>query len=65
MVNFGPLAAEIGPVVWGATPANFIIIIVLPLTVNEDYQFFAQATTYMRQYFEAGAVLPYAWRRVD
>jgi len=22
MVNFGPLAAEIGPVVWG-TPANF------------------------------------------
>jgi len=22
MVNFGPLAAEIGPIVWG-TPANF------------------------------------------
>jgi len=58
------IAAEIDPVVWG-TPANFIIIIVLPLTVNKDYQFFAQAPKYMRQYFEAGAVLPYAWRRVD
>jgi len=23
MVNFGPLAAEIGPVVWGIPPANF------------------------------------------
>ena len=23
MVNFGPLAAEIDPVVWGTSPANF------------------------------------------
>ena len=29
MVNFGPLAAEIGPVVWG-TPANFNGFRVLP-----------------------------------
>ena len=28
MVNFGPLAAEIGPVVWG-TPANFNGFLVL------------------------------------
>jgi len=28
MVNFGPLAAEIGPVVWG-TPANFNVFRVL------------------------------------
>jgi len=29
MVNFGPLAAEISPVVWG-TPANFNGFCVLP-----------------------------------
>ena len=33
MVNFGPLAAEIGPVVWG-TPANFIDFRVLPALLH-------------------------------
>jgi len=33
MVNFGPLAAEIGPVVWG-TPANFNGFLVLAVLLH-------------------------------
>jgi len=56
MVNFGPLAAEIGPVVWG-TPANFNGFRVLtallhgsPVAgVSQTLQRWTESTTYVRQ----------------
>ena len=56
MVNFGPLAAEIGPVVWG-TPANFNGFRVLtallhgtPLVgVSQTLRRWTEGATYIRQ----------------
>jgi len=36
MVNFGPLAAEIGPAVWG-TPANFNGFLVLAALLHGSH----------------------------
>ena len=44
MVNFGPLAAEIGPVVWG-TPANFNGFRVLAALLHA-LEYWALATLY-------------------
>jgi len=56
MVNIGPLAAEIGPVVWG-TPANFIGFRVLAallqgtpaVGVSQSLRRFTEGATYIRQ----------------
>jgi len=56
MVNFGPLAAEIGPVVWG-TPANFNGFRVLAallhdtpvLGVSQTLRRYTEGATYIRQ----------------
>jgi len=56
MVNFGPLAAEIGPVVWG-TPANFNGFRVLAallhgtpvLGVSQTLRRLTEGATYIRQ----------------
>jgi len=56
MVNLGPLAAEIDPVVWG-TPANFNGFSVLAallhgtavLGVSQTLQHWAEGATYIRQ----------------
>ena len=56
MVNFGPLAAEIDPVVWG-TPANFNGFCVLAallhgsqvLGMSQTLQHWTEGATYIRQ----------------
>jgi len=56
MVNFGPLAAEIGPVVWG-TPANFngfrVLAALLHVTpvlgVSQTLRHWTEGATYIRQ----------------
>jgi len=54
MVNIGPLAAEIGPVVWG-TPANFNGFRVLLLHgtpavgVSQSLRRWTEGATYIRQ----------------
>jgi len=56
MVNFGPLAAEIGPVVWG-TPANFNGFRVLAalvhgtpvVGVNQPLRRWTEGATYIQQ----------------
>jgi len=56
MVNFGPLAADIGPVVWG-TPANFngfrILAALLHgsqvVGVSQTLRRSTEGTTYVRQ----------------
>jgi len=56
MVNFGPLATEIGPVVWG-TPANFngfcvlsALLHVTPvLVVSQTLRCWTEGATYIRQ----------------
>ena len=56
MVNFGPLAAQIGPVVWG-TPANFNGFRVLAallrgsqvVGVSQTLRRWTEGTTYVRQ----------------
>ena len=56
MVNFGPLTAEIGPVVWG-TPANFNGFRVLAallhgspvVDVSQTLRRWTEGTTYVRQ----------------
>ena len=56
MVNFGPLAAEIGPVVWG-TPANFNRFRVLAallhgtpaVGVSQTMRRWTEGATYIRQ----------------
>jgi len=56
MVNFGPLAAEIGPVVWG-TPANFngfcILAALVHCTpavgVSQTLWRWTEGATYIRQ----------------
>ena len=56
MANFGPLAAEIGPVVWG-TPANFngfrVLAALLHGTmvvgVSQTLQRLTDGATYIRQ----------------
>jgi len=56
MVNFRPLAAEIGPVVWG-TPANFIRFRVLAallhgtpaVGVSQTLRRWTEGATYIRQ----------------
>jgi len=56
MVNFGPLAADIDPVVWG-TPANFngfrVLAVLLHGTpvvgVSQTLQLWTDGTTYIDQ----------------
>jgi len=56
MVNFGPLAAEIGPVVWG-TPANFngfrVLAALLHDTpvvgVSQTLRHWTEGATYVQQ----------------
>jgi len=56
MVNFGPLAAEIGPVVWG-TPAKFDGFRVLAallhssqvVSVSQTLRCWTEGATYVRQ----------------
>jgi len=56
MVNFGPLAAEIDPVVWG-TPANFNLFHVLAallhgsqvLGISQTLRHWTEGATYIRQ----------------
>jgi len=56
MVNFGPLAAKIDPVVWG-TPANFNgfrVLAALPhgtpvLSVSQTLQRWTEGATYIQQ----------------
>jgi len=56
MVNFGPIAAEIGPVVWG-TPANFngfrILAALLRgsqvVGVSQTLRRWTEGATYIRQ----------------
>ena len=56
MVNFGPLAAEIDPVVWG-TPANFngfrvlaaLLHSILVVGVSQTLRRWTEGTTYIRQ----------------
>jgi len=56
MVKFGPLAVEIGPVVWG-TPANFngfrvlgaLLHGTLVLGVSQTLQRLTEGATYIRQ----------------
>jgi len=56
MVNFGPLAAEIGPVVWG-TPANFngfrvlakLLHDTLVVGVSQTLRRWTEGATYIRQ----------------
>ena len=56
MVNFGPLVAEIGPVVWG-TPANFngfrVLAVLLHGTVvvgvSQTLRRWTESATYIRQ----------------
>jgi len=56
MVNFGPLAAAIGPVVWG-TPANFngfrilaaLLHSILVVGVSQTLRRWTQGDTYIQQ----------------
>jgi len=56
MVNFGPLAAEIGPVLWG-TPANFNSFHILAallhgsqvVVISQTLQRWTEGTTDVRQ----------------
>jgi len=56
MTNFGPLAAEIGPVVWG-TPANFngfcILVVLLHGTpavgISQTLRHWTEGATYIWQ----------------
>jgi len=55
MVNFGPLAAEIGPVVWG-TPTNFNSFRVLAamhgsqvVSVSQTLRRWTESAAYVRQ----------------
>jgi len=51
MVNFGQLAAEIGPVVWG-TPANFNgfrVLAALLVDVSQTLRRWTEGATYIRQ----------------
>jgi len=55
MVNFGPLAAEIDPVVWG-TPANFngfrvlaaLLHGILLVGISQTLRHWTEGTTYIR-----------------
>jgi len=65
MVNFGPLAAEIGPVVWG-TPANFNgfrVLASLPqrrrsTEANQTLQDVLPSPALLRYIYTSGAVAP-------
>jgi len=51
MVNFGPLAAEINPVVWG-TPANFNgfrVLAALLHGISQTLRRWTEGATYVRQ----------------
>jgi len=56
MVHFGPLAAEIGPVVWG-TPANFngfhvlaaLLHDIMVVGISQTLRRWTEGATYIRQ----------------